>query len=68
MYRTLVGTAEHHLTFPETILSDSNRATRQRKQTEQEAERRLQNFNNFEEKKRFTSHKKHNYNMIYNIF
>lgn len=29
-----MGAAEHHLTFPRTVLSDSNLATRQRKQSQ----------------------------------
>lgn len=49
----LLGAVEHHLTFPETVLSDSNLATRQRKQTELEAEPRWLNLNFTWEKSRW---------------
>lgn len=45
-----MGAAEHHLTFPKTVLSDSNLAIRQRKQTELEARPRWLNFKRRKEK------------------
>lgn len=45
-----MGAAEHHLTFPKTVLSDSNLAIRQRKQTELEAGPRWLNFKRRKEK------------------